>query len=68
MGSLYFADLRDCVKNKLGVNFSLQEFHKKVLEIGPCPFSILKKEIALAFYPHEWYHKSRLNNISDSGG
>ncbi len=53
IGSLHFADLRDNVKRKLGKDFSLLEFHKKVLEIGPCPFSILEKEIALAFYPHE---------------
>ena len=53
VGSLHFADLRDNVKNNLGSSFSLQEFHQKVLEVGPCPFSILEKEIALAFYPHE---------------
>lgn len=44
-GSLQFADLRDAVKNKLGDDFSLQQFHKKILEIGPCQFSILEEEV-----------------------
>lgn len=45
VGSLHFADLRDTIKNSLGNDFSLQDFHQKVLEIGPCQFSILEQEI-----------------------
>ncbi len=49
VGSLQFADLRDTIKNKLGNDFSIREFHKKILEIGPCQFSILEKEITKYF-------------------
>ena len=43
VGYLNFIDLRDAVKEKEGEDFTLKEFHKKVLEIGPAPFSVLKK-------------------------
>ncbi len=52
VGSLHFTDLRDTVNNICGDNFSLQEFHKKVLEIGPCQFSILEREVIEYFSKH----------------
>ena len=53
VGSLHFTDLRDTVKNNLGDDFSLHAFHKKVLEIGPCQFSILEQEITKYFCKNE---------------
>ena len=49
VGSLHFADLRDTIKNNLGSQFSLPAFHKKVLEVGPCQFSLLEQEV-LAYF------------------
>lgn len=43
VGCLCFMDLRDAVKKDRGEDFNLKEFHKEVLEIGPAPFSVLKK-------------------------
>ncbi|MDO5422144.1 MAG: DUF885 domain-containing protein [Eubacteriales bacterium] len=43
VGALSFQDLQTAVKEKEGEQFSLREFHAKVLEIGPAPFSVLAK-------------------------
>ncbi len=51
VGSLQFADLKDTLQNQLGENFSIRDFHKKILEIGPCQFSILEQEITQYFCP-----------------
>ena len=42
-GYLNFLDLRSRQQKKLGENFQLRDFHKKVLETGPVPFPVLEK-------------------------
>ncbi len=49
VGSLKFADLKDFIKTQLGTDFSIHEFHKKILEIGPCQFSILEEALLQYF-------------------
>ena len=43
VGYLEFLDLQEKTRISLGDNFSLQEFHRTILDIGPAPFSILEK-------------------------
>jgi uncharacterized protein (DUF885 family) len=43
VGYLEFLELKKEVMNLEKDNFSQKEFHKKVLEIGPAPFEILRK-------------------------
>lgn len=43
VGCLCFMDLRDAVKEARGSDFSLKEFHREVLDIGPAPFSVLEQ-------------------------
>lgn len=43
VGYLEFLSLQDFAKNTLSENFSLKEFHRTILDIGPAPFSIIKK-------------------------
>lgn len=43
VGCLSFLDLRKALQERLGADFELLEFHRKLLEIGPAPFPILKK-------------------------
>ena len=43
VGYLEFLSLQDYAKSVLGDAFSLKEFHRTVLDIGPAPFSILEK-------------------------
>lgn len=43
MGYLSILDLRTEMEKELGKNFDLKEFHRTVLEIGPCPFPVLRK-------------------------
>lgn len=45
MGYLHFLDLRETVKKELGNDFDIRDFHKKVLETGPCQFPILENHI-----------------------
>lgn len=45
MGSLHFADLRENMQDLCKEDFSLLEFHRAVLTIGPCQFSILEEEV-----------------------
>ena len=43
IGYLEFLSLKDYAKETFGDNYSDKAFHQAVLEIGPAPFSILKK-------------------------
>ena len=43
LGYLTFLDLRDAYREQQGERFSLRDFHRKVLEIGPAPFPIVAK-------------------------
>lgn len=43
VGYLEFLDLKETINLSLGDKFSLQEFHRTILDIGPAPFSILEK-------------------------
>lgn len=43
LGYLNFLDLREAERNRLGKEFDLKNFHKKILEIGPVAFPVLKK-------------------------
>lgn len=43
VGYLNFTDLQTYLKDILGDQFSLKEYHARVLAIGPCSFSILKQ-------------------------
>lgn len=43
VGYLNFLDLQNYLKNALGDQFSLKEYHARVLAIGPCSFSVLKE-------------------------
>lgn len=44
-GYLQFEDLKEKAFQKYGKDFTLADFHKAVLEIGPVPFPILEKYI-----------------------
>ncbi len=47
IGYLEFLELkRDCIQ-KDGENFSQKDFHKTILETGPAPFDVLKKQLGL---------------------
>ena len=43
VGYLEILELKKEYMNQEGDNFSQKEFHKKLLEIGPAPFEIVKK-------------------------
>lgn len=43
LGYLEFQMLREKAEEKLGANFSALNFHKFLLEMGPCQFSVLEK-------------------------
>ncbi|MCL2054397.1 MAG: DUF885 domain-containing protein [Oscillospiraceae bacterium] len=45
VGYLEFEELRAYTAEKLGDKFSLKDFHKCVLDTGPAPFPIVKKEL-----------------------
>jgi uncharacterized protein (DUF885 family) len=45
VGYLSFLDLRDEAKEKEGDSFSLQDFHKKILELGPASFRVVREYI-----------------------
>ena len=45
VGYLNFCELRDSVKELQKEHFSLKEFHRMVLETGPAPFSILRRQV-----------------------
>lgn len=41
LGCLCFQDLQKAARSQEREDFSLQNFHKKILETGPCPFPVL---------------------------
>ncbi len=43
VGYLGFLDLQAYAKELLGSDYSMTEFHRTILDIGPAPFSILEK-------------------------
>jgi uncharacterized protein (DUF885 family) len=45
VGYLNFCSLRDELQDVLGDQFSLKEFHRRVMETGPAPFSILRRQV-----------------------
>lgn len=45
LGCLSFLDLRAECRKELGDDFSLTEFHREVLDVGPCPFSLLENRV-----------------------
>ena len=49
VGYLEFLELRDYAKSTLGDNYSIVEFHRTVLDIGPAPFHIIES------YLEEYY-------------
>lgn len=48
-GSIYLADIREQQKERLGKDFELINFHKKILETGPVPFPVLEKYVDMKF-------------------
>ena len=46
-GYLGFLDLRDAYAEKEKERFTLKDFHEKVLEVGPAPFSVLEKQLGV---------------------
>lgn len=42
-GYLNFLDLKTACQKKLGNDFNLKDFHRKILEIGPVQFPVLEK-------------------------
>lgn len=46
VGYLNFCELRDDVAAVQKENFSLREFHRMILETGPAPFPILRRELS----------------------
>ena len=42
VGYLNFQDLQTYLANQMGDQFSLKEYHARVLAIGPCSFTVLK--------------------------
>ena len=51
VGYIQFLELKEYTEELYGEDFSLKEFHKAVLEIGPAPFHIIEK------YIPEYYKK-----------
>ena len=45
IGYFEMQDMRDYAEYQLGSKFNVVEYHKVVLETGPCPFSMLKKRV-----------------------
>ena len=48
-GSLNFQDLQTRCKTKLGDDFNLKEFHRRIMEIGPVQFPVLEKYLFLSY-------------------
>ena len=47
LGYLNFLDLQEEEMKSLGRQFDLKAFHEKVLTLGPVPFPVLKKYLAI---------------------
>ncbi|MDD2957101.1 MAG: DUF885 domain-containing protein [Lachnospiraceae bacterium] len=50
VGYLNFLDLQTWMRQQLGDSFSLKEYHARVLNIGPCSFSVLKEYLMNGAY------------------
>lgn len=48
-GYLSILDIKNACSNALGEDFNLQDFHRRVLEIGPVPFPVLEKYISMTY-------------------
>jgi uncharacterized protein (DUF885 family) len=46
VGEAVFSELRDEYETRKGAEFSEIQFFKDVLDIGSCPFNILREELA----------------------
>lgn len=44
-GYMEIVNLKTKCEEKLGKDFNLKEFHKVILDTGPCPFSLLERKI-----------------------
>ena len=51
VGYLEFLDLQDTIRTSQGDKFSLSEFHRTILDIGPAPFSLLEKYFWVYYSP-----------------
>ena len=49
-GYLSFLDLRTYIGQHAPDTFQLKEFHRQILEIGPCPFPVLEKYLKASFF------------------
>lgn len=45
VGYLEFTDMREKAEEALGSNFDLTEFHRFILDTGPAPFPVLRKDL-----------------------
>lgn len=46
-GYLHFLDLKQAAMQNRGKDFSLKEFHRDLLAVGPAPFSIVEKYLSI---------------------
>ena len=49
LGCLQFLDLQQEARELAGDAFTLRDFHKKVLAIGPCQFPVLKQAVITSY-------------------
>ena len=49
LGYLTFLDLQNYCRSQWPDQFTLSDFHRYVLEIGPCPFPVLEKYLKLCY-------------------
>ncbi len=59
VGYIEFLELQDYANSSLGDNFTLKDFHRAVLDIGPAPFAVLEK------YLEEYYSSSQTSSKID---
>lgn len=45
LGCLSFLDLRSSIRQEMGDNFSLRDFHEAILSTGPCSFPVLTQAV-----------------------
>lgn len=45
LGCLSFLDLRASLKQEMGADFSLKDFHEAILSTGPCSFPVLTRAV-----------------------
>lgn len=51
VGYIEFLELKDYAKNLFGKDYSDKSFHQAILDIGPAPFSIVKKYLPKYYSP-----------------